>query len=195
MVRTVIRTRVAQNSIGVSQTELAVVLTPRYRCRPCRQVWRHDLQAAAPARGKLSRTDVCHGIQGVTEAAGIVWVACTSDDAVVALDSEDLSELTRIPLEEADAITSDEKRVIAVGQVGPTIVEIDPATRHEQKRTALSNANAVRDTNADTRHQVLLCRKQKPATPKGLRVSLWRVRADVSDASRGAGGVDVFVGH
>ena len=28
---------------------------PRYRCVPCRRIWRHDIRAAAPSKGKLSR--------------------------------------------------------------------------------------------------------------------------------------------
>lgn len=98
---------------------------------------------------RTSRLNVCRGVQGLAEASGVLWVACTTDDAIVALNSKDLSELTRIDLEDADAITTDGKRVIAVGQAGPTVVQIDPATQHEQRRTVLSDAEAVSDGNID----------------------------------------------
>ena len=39
---------------------LLQVQTPRYRCVPCRRVWRHDLRPAAPSQGRLSRDAVLH---------------------------------------------------------------------------------------------------------------------------------------
>ena len=42
---------------GWKPTILEVVV-PRYKCRSCRRVWRHDIRTAAPSQGKLSRDAV-----------------------------------------------------------------------------------------------------------------------------------------
>lgn len=98
---------------------------------------------------RAAAQNVCGGIQGVAEAAGVVWVACTADDTVIGLDIITLTEVARFSLDRADAVTTDGNRVFAVGQTGPTVLQIDTATRQEQKTTVLSDAGAVRDGNVD----------------------------------------------
>ena len=75
------------------------VLTPRYRCRPCRRTWRHDLKAA-PARGKLSRDAISLAVKSVVidrmsvariaENLGVAWNTC--HDAILAGATELLIE-------------------------------------------------------------------------------------------------------
>lgn len=43
---------------GWKPTILEVVV-PRYRCRSCRRVWRHDIRAAAPSQGNCHATRSC----------------------------------------------------------------------------------------------------------------------------------------
>lgn len=49
--------RLAHAPFGRTQTVLEIVVL-RYRCRPCRRVWRHRITAAVPSKGKLSRDAV-----------------------------------------------------------------------------------------------------------------------------------------
>ncbi len=83
--------RLAHVPFGWKPTILKV-LTPRYRCHPCRQVWRHDLQAAAPARGKLSRDAITLAVKSVVIdrmsiariAANLAVAWNTAHDAILA---------------------------------------------------------------------------------------------------------------
>ena len=75
---------------GWKPTILEVV--PRYRCRSCRRVWRHDIRAAAPSQGKLSRDAVMSivvdrmSIARVATNPGVAWnTAC---DAILAAGHE-----------------------------------------------------------------------------------------------------------
>lgn len=47
---TVLR-RLAHVPLGWKPTILEVVV-PRYRCWPCRRIWRHSITAAAPSKGE-----------------------------------------------------------------------------------------------------------------------------------------------
>ena len=96
--------RVAHVPFGWKPTILEV-LAPRYRCRPCQQVWRHDLRVAAPARGKLSRDAITLAVKSVVidrmsiariaANLGVAWN--TAHDAVLAAAAELLFEdLTRL---------------------------------------------------------------------------------------------------
>ena len=60
---TVVR-KLAHVPIGWKPTILQV-LVPRYRCRPRGRVWRHDVCAAAPTRGKLSRDAVTLAVKHI----------------------------------------------------------------------------------------------------------------------------------
>lgn len=87
--------RIAHVPFGWHPTILKVV-APRYRCRRCGRVWRHDLRAAAPARGKLSRDAVTLAVKSVVidrmsiarvaANLGVAWNTC--NDAVLAAATE-----------------------------------------------------------------------------------------------------------
>ena len=55
------------------------VVVARYRYRLCRRVWRHDIRAAAPSQGKLSRDEVMSivvdrmSIARVATNLGVAW--------------------------------------------------------------------------------------------------------------------------
>lgn len=72
----------------------------------------------------------CLTPQGLAEAAGVVWVACTSDSRVVGLDARSLHRVAELPdLPSADAVVADGDTVYVVGQQGPTVWTIDAHTR------------------------------------------------------------------
>ncbi|WP_460820995.1 Vgb family protein [Nocardioides ungokensis] len=72
----------------------------------------------------------CLTPQGLAEAAGVVWVACTSDGQVVGLDARTLERVADLPdLPSADAVVADGDTVYVVGQLGPTVWSIDARTR------------------------------------------------------------------
>jgi len=72
----------------------------------------------------------CLTPQGLAEAAGVVWVACTSDGQVVGLDALTLERVADLPdLPSADAVVADGDTVYVVGQLGPTVWTIDARTR------------------------------------------------------------------
>ena len=87
---TVIR-RLAHVPFGWKPTVLEV-LVPRYRCLPCRRLWRHDLRAAAPTRGKLSRDAITLAVKHIVidrlsiariaAILGVAWNTCS--DAILA---------------------------------------------------------------------------------------------------------------
>ena len=91
---TVIR-RVAHVPFGWKPTILEV-RAPRYRCRPCGQIWRHNLQAAAPSRSKLSRDAITLAVKSVVidrmsiariaANLGVAWN--TAHDAILAAATE-----------------------------------------------------------------------------------------------------------
>ncbi|RMB60240.1 ISL3 family transposase [Tessaracoccus antarcticus] len=72
------------------------VLAPRYRCRPCGRIWRHNLQAAAPSRSKLSRDAITLAVKSVVidrmsiariaANLGVAWK--TAHDAILASAAE-----------------------------------------------------------------------------------------------------------
>ena len=79
---------------GWKPTILEVVV-PRYKCRSCRRVWRHDIRTAAPSQGKLSRDAVIQAVKSivvdriiarVATNLGVAWnTAC---DAILAAGNE-----------------------------------------------------------------------------------------------------------
>ena len=91
---TVVR-RVAHVPFGWHPTILEVQ-APRYRCQPCGRIWRHDLKAAAPARGKLSRDAITMAVKSVVidrmsvarvaANLGVAWNTC--NDAILAAATE-----------------------------------------------------------------------------------------------------------
>jgi hypothetical protein len=72
----------------------------------------------------------CTSPQDLTEAGGVLWVACTTDGRVVGLDATTLQVVAELPdLPAADAVVADGDRVYVVGQRGPTVWTVDTASR------------------------------------------------------------------
>ena len=59
---------------GWKPTILKVVV-PRYKCRSCRRVWRHDIRTAATSQGKLSRDAVIQAVKSIVVDRIIARVA------------------------------------------------------------------------------------------------------------------------
>lgn len=80
--------RLAHVPYGWKPTILEVVV-PRYRCRPCRRIWRHSIAAAAPSNEKLSRDTVILAVMSIARVAvdlGVAWN--TASDAILAAGTE-----------------------------------------------------------------------------------------------------------
>lgn len=100
---TVVR-KLAHVPFGWKPTILQV-LVPRYRCRPCGRVWRHDVRAAAPTRGKLSRDAVTLAVKHIVidrlsiariaAILGVAWNTC-SDAILAAADELLFNDPTRL---------------------------------------------------------------------------------------------------
>lgn len=96
------------------------------------------------ADGKVETAPTgCVGPQGIAEAGGFVWVACTVSGVVVGLDAETLEPTYEIDLTDADAVVADGDTVYAVGQSGPTAIAIDGATGEVRDSVILDTAFAV----------------------------------------------------
>ena len=83
--------RLAHVPFGWKPTILEVVV-PRYRCWPCGRVWRHDVRAAAPSKGRLSRGSVMQAVKSiVVDRMSIARVAANlgvaSDPEIVSTSS------------------------------------------------------------------------------------------------------------
>lgn len=98
---------------------------------------------------RITRAQVCRGVQGIVQAGTTVWVACTEDDVILGLDATTLAEVARFPLRGADAVVAVGDRVVAVGQVGPTALVIDAARRRVAQTLVLGDARSVSDGNVD----------------------------------------------
>mgnify|MGYP000945233574 FL=1 len=87
--------RLAHVPFGWKPTTLHIRV-PRYRCKDCARVWRHDVRAAAPTRGKLSRDAVTLAmkhividrlsIARIADILGVAWNTCS--DAILASAEE-----------------------------------------------------------------------------------------------------------
>ncbi len=87
--------RLAHVPFGWKPTILEIVV-PRYRCLECRRVWRHDIRAAAPSAGKLSRDAVMFAVKSivvdrmsiarVAANLGVAWN--TASDAILAAGNQ-----------------------------------------------------------------------------------------------------------
>jgi DNA-binding beta-propeller fold protein YncE len=82
----------------------------------------------------------CVGPQGIAEAGGFVWVACTLSGKVVALDVASMVPTHEIELPDADAVVADGDTVYAVGQSGPTVLAIDSASGEVRETLTLDEA-------------------------------------------------------
>ena len=87
--------RLAHVPYGWKPTILEIVV-PRYRCLECRRIWRHDIRAAAPSKGKLSRDAIMMAVKSiVVDRMSIARVAAnlavawnTACDAILAAGAE-----------------------------------------------------------------------------------------------------------
>lgn len=71
----------------------------------------------------------CFGPQGVAEADGHVWIACTTTDRVLVLDRKTLEVVTDLPeVPGADAVLTYGRYVYVVGQFGPTVYVVEAST-------------------------------------------------------------------
>ena len=87
--------RLAHVPFGWKPTILEVVV-PRYRCVPCRRIWRHSITAAAPSKGKLARGAIMLAVKSivvdrmsiarVAANLGVAWN--TAADAILTAGTE-----------------------------------------------------------------------------------------------------------
>lgn len=95
----------------------------------------------ADGRAVTRNAGSCLSPQGLAEAGGVVWVACTVDGQVVGLDAETLKPVVELPgLGYADMVVADGDLVYVVGQEGPTVWTIDTATREVVGELVLDGA-------------------------------------------------------
>lgn len=103
----------------------------------------------ADGRATTHNAGSCLTPQGLAEAAGVVWVACTVDGQVVGLDARTLRPVARIRhLDAADAVVADGDTVYVVGQRGPTVWTIDARTRSLTHTLLLGDAGPTRENVA-----------------------------------------------
>jgi streptogramin lyase len=97
-------------------------------------------------RGTTRNAGSCLSPQGLVEAAGVVWVACTVDGQVVGLDAETLEPVVELPdLPYADAVVADRGTVYVVGQEGPTVWTIDARSQEVTGELVLDAAPSTRE--------------------------------------------------
>lgn len=100
----------------------------------------------ADGRARTRWLPGCAGPQGVAEAAGRVWVACTLSDKLVVLDASTMKPVTEVAdLPDADAVVADGKTVYVVGQSGPTVYAIDAAGASLEDTVVLDDAHATNE--------------------------------------------------
>ncbi len=84
-----------------------------------------------PRNGDVTRSpEPCVGPQGLAVAGDRVWVACTVDGTLLALDLDTLEVRETVPTADApDAVRRlDDGRVLVATQAGPTLLVVDPAS-------------------------------------------------------------------
>jgi streptogramin lyase len=134
----------------VTGRQLAEVPTgdaPRLVTAGASGVWVSDYGAGAVTRvtpapvngpfgGELFRSSSrnlgarCTSPQGLAEAAGVLWVACTVESRVVGLDVRTRKVVTTFDdVGTAAAVVADGDTVYVVGQAGPTVWAIDARAR------------------------------------------------------------------
>jgi hypothetical protein len=86
----------------------------------------------------------CLTPQGLAEAAGVVWIACTVDSRVVGLDARTLERVAVLGgLQGADQVVAHGNTVYAVGQHGPTVWTIDARRRTRVHELVLDTAGGT----------------------------------------------------
>lgn len=102
------------------------------------------------SRGVRTTQRLCGGPQGLAETRGLVWVACTDTEEVVAVDAESLRERQR--LAEVDTphavVPLPDGRVLVVSAVGPTLLTVE-ADGTLAATCALGELPRVIDGNVD----------------------------------------------
>lgn len=97
----------------------------------------------------VTRT-VCDGPQGMVEAAGRLWVACSLQDSLVGLDAQTLRPEVRLnDVVAVDALAATRDSVLALLPDGPTVVAVDPEDGTERGRVRMADAPPVGDGNVD----------------------------------------------
>lgn len=72
----------------------------------------------------------CTSPQGLAEAVGVLWVACTVESRVVGLDVHTMKPVVTFDdVGTADAVVADGDTVYVVGQAGPTVWAVDARAR------------------------------------------------------------------
>lgn len=95
-------------------------------------------------QAETAQLEDCSGPQGVAEAAGRVWVACTLSSTVVAVDADTLEPVASLrDVTDPDVVVSHADTVYVVGQSGPVVYVIDPATATVRSTTELDDALAA----------------------------------------------------
>lgn len=83
----------------------------------------------------------CVGPQGIAELAGRVWISCTLNGTVVALDVRTLRPVVAIEdLPDPDAVVATGDAVYVVGEAGPTVWSIDPGSGEIRDTLTLDDA-------------------------------------------------------
>jgi DNA-binding beta-propeller fold protein YncE len=102
-----------------------------------------------PASGRrVVSARLCDGPQGLAAAGTTVWVACTTDGRLLAVDEGTLHITARLPLSgEPDAVRVVSGRLFVAATEGPTVYEMsaDPAAPRILRRQPLGRAYALRD--------------------------------------------------
>jgi DNA-binding beta-propeller fold protein YncE len=85
-----------------------------------------------PTSGKTATSgQVCTGPQDMVAIRQVLWVACTPDNTVVAVDTTTLRVLGQVSVDgEPDALFFDGSHMYVVTTAGPTIVEISTDPKH-----------------------------------------------------------------
>ncbi len=108
---------------------------------------RNELLAIDPKTKVTQRADLpCSGPQGMALSEGAVWVACTLDSVVLAVDAATLTVRHTVPVEGSpDTVVVAQGRPVVIAEDGPTVVILDPTTGAVGKRLPLSDAAPLGD--------------------------------------------------
>jgi streptogramin lyase len=116
---------------GTKVGDVAVGTTPRLLAFGRTHVWVSDFGAGTvtrvdPAAGSAETSAaLCQGAQGLAVDAGVVWLACTTSNEVVAVDERTMAVRGRVAVPgEPDAIRVVDGRVWVAATDGPTLVQL-----------------------------------------------------------------------
>jgi DNA-binding beta-propeller fold protein YncE len=90
---------------------------------------------------------LCSGPQGMAEAGGQVWVACTFEDTVVPLDPRTLQPGEPVPVAGLpDSVVAAGKRLLVLAEEGPRLVVLDARSGEVLDEQVLGTASALYDS-------------------------------------------------